>query len=98
MPHTGSEPVLYTGTEGGVVARQEIDWHRSMIAKGGNGRNGGGSLRNQSLRWHKVGRRFSKGFEGWRWVVWEGRGVPVDEVMIDLAKDTFVLVLLELNT
>ena len=98
MPRTGSEPMLRTGTEGGVVARQEIDWHRSTIAKGGNGRNGGGSLCNWSLRWHKVGWRFSEGFEGQRWVVQEGRGVPINKVMIDPAKDTFVLVPPELNT
>ena len=44
-----------------------------------------------------MGQRFSEGFEGQRWVVQEGRGVPIDKVMIDPAKDTFVLVPLELN-
>ena len=44
-----------------------------------------GALRNRSLWWHKVGRRFSEGFEGRRWVIREGRGIPVDEAMIDPA-------------
>ena len=44
-----------------------------------------GALHNRSLRWYKVGWRFSEGFEGQRWVIQEGRGVPVDEAMVDPA-------------